>query len=90
MKKDFQKMYLLFLIFRLKNDETYEGKITSMSPYEVNENLEELNWRRDDFETNGWQQDTWMTYYNKNYPFKIVVVYSGYYGSMYLYRKDEE
>lgn len=90
MKSDFQKAYFQFIIFRLKEDKNYDGRIKSMTPSEVNDNLEELGWRRESFDTNGWQQDTWMTYYHMNYPFGIVVAYSGYYGDMHIYREEVE
>lgn len=88
-KADFQKMYLQFIIFRLKEDEDYEIKIKNMSLSEINDNLQNMGWIREDFETNGWQQDTWMTYSHKGYSFEIVVAYSGYYGDIYLRRKEE-
>lgn len=90
MKSNFQKIYLRFIIFRLEEDEEYEVKIKNMTPSEMNDNLEDLGWNRESFETNGWQQDTWMTYRHKDYSFGIVVAYGGYYGDMHIYREEVE
>ena len=90
MKSDFQKMYLQYIIFRLKENENYRKEIKCMTPSEINNNLEELGWKRVEFDTNGWQQDTWMTYYHIGYSFGIVVAYSGYYGDIHICREETE
>ena len=65
------------------------------TPAEVHDMLEELGWKEledpeDGFVTNGWQQDTWYTFYSNEWSFRIVLEYSGYYWTMSLYRKEEE
>ena len=58
------------------------------APCDIDEYLEENGWNRDSFDTNGWQQDTWYYYSHKDYPFEIVMEYSGFYGGLKLYRGD--
>lgn len=58
------------------------------APSDVEDYLIELGWERDSFDTNGWQQDTWYYYSHKDYPFEIVMEYSGFYGGLKLYRGD--
>ena len=65
------------------------------TPAEVHDMLEESGWKEledpeDGFVTNGWQQDTWYTFYSDEWSFRIVLEYSGYYWTMSLYRKEEE
>ena len=58
------------------------------SPSEIDETLQELGWERLDFDSNGWQQDTWYWYSNPNYDFQLTMEYSGFYGDLKLYRND--
>lgn len=58
------------------------------APCDIEQLLEENGWERNNFDTNGWQQDTWYYYSHKNYPFEIVMEYSGFYGGLKLYRED--
>lgn len=62
----------------------------SCAPSDIDDYLEELGWNRDSFDTNGWQQDTWYYYSNKDYGFRMVMEYSGFYGSLKLYREDAD
>ena len=61
---------------------------TIYSPAELDTLLREEGWERLDFDTNGWQQDTWYHYKHLNYDFKLVMEYSGFYGDLKLYRED--
>lgn len=58
------------------------------APSELDKILEEEGWKRLDFETNGWQQDTWYHYAHSNYDFQLTMEYSGFYGDLKLYRRD--
>lgn len=63
-------------LFRGKNkiDLTKED----INPYQVWNILETLGWEReDDIDTNGWEQDMWMRFYNPHYPYRIVVFSCG-------------
>ena len=63
--------------------------ITSIySPSELDSFLKEAGWERLDFETNGWQQDTWYHYIHPDYDFQLTMEYSGFYGDLKLYRED--
>ena len=58
------------------------------SPAEIDSTLQNLGWERLDFDSNGWQQDTWYWYANPNYDFQLTMEYSGFYGDLTLYRRD--
>ena len=62
--------------------------LPSISPSGVDDILEDLGWNRDDFDDNGWQQDTWYYYSHTDYAFRLVLSYGGFYGDMRLYRED--
>lgn len=62
--------------------------LPAISPSGVDDILEDLGWERDDFDDNGWQQDTWYYYSHTDYPFRLVMAYGGFYGDMQLYRSD--
>ena len=70
-----------------------ESPLYKRTPAEVHDMLEELGWKEledpeEGFVTNGWQQDTWYTFYSDKWSFRIVLKYSGYYWTMELYRSD--
>lgn len=49
-----------------------------INPYQIWQILESLGWERDDdMDTNGWEQDMWMYFYNPNYLHKIIVFSCG-------------
>ena len=58
------------------------------SPSEIDNALQELGWERLDFDSNGWQQDTWYWYAHPDYDFQLTMEYSGFYGDLKLYRRD--
>ncbi len=58
------------------------------APSELDKILKEEGWERLDFETNGWQQDTWYHYAHPDYDFQLTMEYSGFYGDLKLYRRD--
>ena len=61
---------------------------TIYSPAELDALLKEEGWERLDFDTNGWQQDTWYHYAHLDYDFQLTMEYSGFYGDLKLYRRD--
>lgn len=58
------------------------------APSDIDDYFVDIGWHRDSCETNGWQQDTWYYYYHKDYTFRMVMEYSGFYGGLKLYRED--
>ena len=60
------------------------------APSEIDNVLEELGWEKIDFNSNGWQQDTWYWYMHPDYDFQLTMEYGGFYGDLKLYRKDCE
>ena len=64
-------------------------KITTIySPSELDDILQEKGWERLDFDSNGWQQDTWYWYAHPDFDFELTMAYSGFYGDLKLYRRD--
>lgn len=96
--KEIHKITIQFLlniyiteIFSKKKDFVLDIRklISSIySPSELDSFLEEAGWERLDFETNGWQQDTWYHYAHSDYDFQLTMEYSGFYGDLRLYRED--
>lgn len=60
----------------------------NMSPAKLVKLLESMGWTEADTDSNGWQQDTWITMTNHKYSFDLTIFYSGYYGDLELYRND--
>ena len=58
------------------------------SPSDISDLLEELGWESDEYDSNGWEQDTWIPFSHETYNFCLVLAYSGYYWTMELYRSD--
>ncbi len=64
-------------------------ELTSIyAPSELDKILQEAGWERLDFDSNGWQQDTWYWYAHPDYDFQLTMEYSGFYGDLKLYRRD--
>lgn len=78
----------------LENAQSDEKKIdlTSLDlcPANVIDILDLLGWEEIDFESNGWEQDTWYEFAHPNYNFEITFFYCGYTFKMDLYRKEDE
>ncbi len=55
-----------------------------LSPAEAVDTLRELKWVETDREYNGWEQDTWIYFFHKDYLFDLCLFYSGYYWSLVL------
>lgn len=60
----------------------------TITPSGIDDILEELEWEREDFDANGWQQDTWYNYSHNDYNFGLIMEYGGFYGGLKLYRSD--
>jgi len=54
---------------------------------EVVDTLKELGYEEGEWDTNGWEQDTWIPFYKTGHP-NLVFSYGGYYGGQQLYRED--
>lgn len=75
---------------KVDNVDLRNSPLHKHSPAQVCDLLEELGWSHDDWETNGWDQDTWIPFTHENYSFGITLNYSGYYWTMKLYRIELE
>lgn len=83
-----------FLRF-IKRLETFKNEnidLTSfdLCPSNVVDILELLGWEQGDFDSNGWEQDTWYDFAHPDYDFEVVFFYCGYTFQMYLSRKEDE
>lgn len=47
-----------------------------LSPYLMWELLEELGWENTDYDSNGWEQDTWTYFTKKGQDFASIVLFS--------------
>lgn len=78
----------------LENAQSDEKKIdlTSLDlcPANVIDILGLLGWEEIDFDSNGWEQDTWYEFAHPNHNFKITFFYCGYTFKMDLYRKEDD
>lgn len=76
----------------LNMDETYQFEVSEFipnaSPSDIHEFIESLGWTYLEFDSNGWQQDTWYYYKHEDYSFSLVMNYGGFYGGIVLYRAD--
>lgn len=59
-----------------------------IAPCHVDDILKNLGWIRNDFESNGWENDTWYYYINTDYNFGLIMFYCGYTFKLVLYRTD--
>lgn len=62
--------------------------LVEATPAEVRNLLRELGWESDEYESNGWEQDTWIAFAREGYDFCLCLEYSGYYWTMELFRSD--
>ena len=60
----------------------------NVSPAKLVKLLESMHWTEYDTDSNGWQQDTWITMCNPTFSFDITIFYSGFYGDLEIYRAD--
>lgn len=95
LRKKLNKHIVRIAVKRLLKDREFRLDVRKYipllrSPSELDDILEELGWCREEFESNGWEQDTWYWYSHEIYPFSLVMAYGGFYGDCYLYRGDCE
>lgn len=60
----------------------------NVCPANIIQTLEALGWERIDFESNGWEQDTWYYFVHQDYDFGITLFYCGYTFKIELYRTE--
>lgn len=79
------------IILRLEqgNIDDIELSVIDLGPAQFMELLETLDYERIDWDTNGWEQDTWYNFRKEGYP-SLCLYYSGYTGEIRLYMKDED
>ena len=65
-----------------------ENPLNDKSPSDISDMLEELGWESEPYDSNGWEQDTWIPFSHESYSFCLTLAYSGYYWTMELYRSD--
>lgn len=65
-----------------------KSPLNDKSPSNITDMLETLGWEHDEYESNGWEQDTWIPFAHEAYSFCLILAYSGYYWTMELYRSD--
>lgn len=82
-KDDKEKNYYVSLIrygieqLKLNRIEEFNLSNKGINPYQVWQILhDEFNYEFPDFETNGWEQDTWMYFTNKSNPKDILCLFS--------------
>lgn len=80
------------VINKLSNDKNDRTDLTDfdLCPSNVIDILELLGWEQSDFDSNGWEQDTWYNFAHPDYDFELGFFYCGYTFRMYLYRKEDE
>ena len=61
----------------------------NICPANITQTLEALGWVREDFESNGCEQDTWYYFSHQDYDFQIILFYCGYTFNIELYRKED-
>ena len=71
------------LKFNLRKSPLYKK-----APSDISDMLEELGWESKPYNSNGWEQDTWIHFTHEAYNFCLTLEYSGYYWTMELYRSD--
>lgn len=61
----------------------------NVCPANIIQTLEALGWEQVDFESNGWEQDTWYYFSHQDYNFQITLFYCGYTFNIELYRTED-
>lgn len=86
------KREFLRFIKRLEVSKKEKIDLTSfdLCPSNVIDILELLGWEQIDFDSNGWEQDTWYDFTHPDYDFEVGFFYCGYTFKMYLSRKEDE
>lgn len=58
------------------------------APCHIREEMRRRGWKDNDFETNGWEGDTWYYFSHPDYKYTVVMFYCGYTFSIEMYRGD--
>lgn len=77
----------------IENDYSWDVRETlpEMSPHKVIEVLESLGWvQDDDWDSNGWEQDTWYHLSHPDKKYRLTLFYCGFYGDIHLGREASE
>ena len=61
----------------------------NVCPANIIQTLEALGWERVDFDSNGWEQDTWYCFSHPDYDFQLILFYCGYTYDIELYRTED-
>ena len=74
----------------LSLDQRHTASLTEydIAPCHVRETMRMFGWSDDDFETNGWEGDTWYYFSHDDYEYQMVMFYCGYTFSVEMYRSD--
>lgn len=64
-------------------DEAYDLSTSNIGPCQVDEVLEALGWECKDYDTSGWDQDTWYSYQKEDK--YLTMFYCGWTGALQLY-----
>lgn len=59
-----------------------------IAPCHIREAMRALGWDDNDFETNGWEGDTWYYFSHEDYEYQVAMYYCGYTFSIEMYRSD--
>ena len=84
------KQELSVVITRLSYDQHHIENLTNreLCPANICKTLENLGWKQENMDSNGWEHDTWYTFSHPNYYFNLTFYYEGYTFEMKLYRSD--
>ena len=80
------------IIYRLEMGDLddIELSIINLGPSQFMQLLENLGYERDDdWDSNGWEQDTWYNFFKDGHP-SLTLFYCGYDGEIRLSLKEEE
>lgn len=79
----------MILVLESEEYDSIEVSLINVGPKDVMDILDFLGYTRDDdWDTNGWEQDTWFDFYKPDAK-SLCLFYSGYYGKIRLSLKDE-
>lgn len=80
------------IILRLEQGDIddIELSVINLGPAQFMELLEALDYERDeDWDTNGWEQDTWYNFHKEGHP-SLCLFYCGYDGEIKLWLREED
>lgn len=87
MDKKYWAQIFEILISKLTKDDQLNISGFALTPCQVVEIFKELGYEDEEFDTNGWEQDTWYYLFKEDCP-TIVFNYGGYYGDKWLSLND--